>query len=158
MNSTLFPNAQNVHCLISYSSTDEIRDMPANYGYQTSYHVIGSLYLPQPVCALQISPYNGEMYEYIISGSWSALLDGSIDFPLYGAGIFSDTFNDPRQWYSGSYYNGAVHPSNCNSWLSTSGYYGQVGQNDMTHEYWISRYASGCGNSGIFYMGLAQQQ
>lgn len=117
---------------ISVSATDEIRDMPANYGIPTSYPIRG--------------PNNT-----LIASNWSDLLDGSINTYLAAAGVY---VNGPYDWWSGSLQDGSLDGVNhCASWTSPSGP-GRSGRFDYGNLYWMYGNVYGC-NSGANLLCVA---
>ena len=99
---------------ISVSATDEIRDMPANYGVPTSYAVR--------------SPNNT-----LIANNWADLLDGTLPTSLTGAGVY---VSGPNEWWSGSLPDGSLDGVNqCGSW--NLGGYGTVGGFNYSNVWWI---------------------
>jgi hypothetical protein len=128
----------NVHAFLSVSDTDEIRDMPANYGLPTT----------RPV---------GSLTGHVLASDWSALLGGSIQQSLGGAGVFVGTF-----WYSGSNADGSVatvtidagadaggvHPYTCGGWTQPSSFLdGEYGVSGTTTSAWIATSQATCGFS-----------
>lgn len=81
-------NVSNIHAFISVSADDEIRDMPANYGYAEDL----------PIMAL-----NSKGEVYLIADNWSDLMDGDIKVSLEEAGFSTDK---AETWYSQSNENG----------------------------------------------------
>ncbi|MGH7436637.1 MAG: hypothetical protein ACRENE_13265 [Polyangiaceae bacterium] len=97
------PRFANVHGFITVNVTDEIKDMPANYGVPTDRPIESST-------------------GAVVASDWSHLLGGSIDIALTSADvILSGNF-----WYSGSNPDGSiattpvdgggVHPFTCSGW------------------------------------------
>lgn len=108
---------------ISVTATDEIRDMPANYGVPTLYPVR--------------SPNNT-----LIANNWADLLDGTISMPLSAAGV---SVGGPVEWWSGSGATGAlVTGMNCNAWTSFGG--GTTGRFDSASSTWIYYSFQDCGS------------
>lgn len=115
----------NYRAFISVSASDEIRDMPANYGVPTSYVVR--------------SPNNT-----LIANNWADLLDGSINTSLGGAGVY---VNGPYDWWSGSTQDGALDGVNhCASWTNASAP-GRTGRFDYSNLFWINNYVYGCNSA-----------
>jgi hypothetical protein len=103
------PGSANVHGFISVTDTDEIKDLPSNYGVPTNRPIVS-------------------MTGVAIASDWSHLLGGSIGSALTSAGVIvSGNF-----WYSGSNADGSiattpvdgggVHPFTCSGWTSGSGF------------------------------------
>ncbi len=115
----------NYRALISVSDTDEIRDMPTNYGVPTLYTLR--------------SPTGN-----LVANNWADLLDGTIYYSLYSAGVY---VGGPSEWWSGSNSDGSLDGTNhCASWTNPSagGRYGRV---DYNHAYWIYAGVGGCSYS-----------
>ncbi len=112
----------NYRAFISVSATDEIRDMPANYGVPTSYAVRSTS-------------------NTLIANNWTDLLDGSINTYLSAAGVY---VNGPYDWWSGSLQDGSLDGIyHCASWTNPSAP-GRWGRFDYSNSYWISAGVSGC--------------
>lgn len=105
---------------LSVSATDEIRDMPSNYGVPTSRRIQG---------------HDGVK----IADSWADLLDGTIDVSLMDANVHD------ASWYSGSYAGGALAAQSCQGWTASSVLQGRYGLGAATDTNWISRGDAACG-------------
>lgn len=116
----------NYRAFISVSATDEIRDMPTNYGVPTSYAVR--------------SPSN-----VLIANNWADLLDGTIGTTLTAAGV---QVGGPLDWWSGSSSSGAlVAGIHCDSWTNpTVG--GVAGRFDSSGSTWITNAYNSCSYPG----------
>jgi hypothetical protein len=101
----------NVKAFISINDTDEIRDMPANYGVPTTRWIVGP---------------TGKK----IADDWADLLDGTIDQTLMDAEIVS------WYWWSGSWEDGSLDPDNC-SGFTIMGTDGMAGHYNQTGNLWI---------------------
>ncbi len=110
------PGFDYVHAFISVNSSDEIRDMPGNYGVPRDRPILS-------LKGLQIAENFGD------------LLDGHIDLSLMNSEVFPDESVD---WWSGSNADGSVHNDTCNGWTSDSGSdYGQCGDIEYADNDWI---------------------
>lgn len=112
----------NYRALISVSATDEILDMPANYGVPTSYPIRSSS-------------------NTLIANNWADLLDGTISTGLGAAGVY---VGGPSEWWSGSAPDGSLDGTyHCASWTSPSagGRFGTYGYSNAS---WISAGVGGC--------------
>ncbi|WP_423222515.1 DUF1554 domain-containing protein [Candidatus Amarolinea aalborgensis] len=116
---------------ISVSATDEIRDMPANYGVPTSYAVRST-------------------NNTLIASNWSDLLDGSINTYLAAAGVY---VNGPYDWWSGSLQDGSLDGVNCASWTNLNAP-GRSGRFEYSNSNWIYAAVYGC-NSGANLLCIA---
>lgn len=115
----------NYRAFISVDSTDEIRDMPTNYGVPTHYTVR--------------SPNNT-----LIANNWADLLDGYISTSLVAAGVY---VGGPSDWWSGSLQDGSLDGIyNCASWSSGSAP-GRVGRIDYSSYAWIYAGGYSCNSS-----------
>ena len=106
-------NCSNVRGLITVSDTDEVRDMPGNYGVPTTM----AIYSPTGVK---------------IADNWADLLDGTIDASLAN-GVLG-TGADFSRWWSGSLEDGSIMQT-CNGWTDQSG--GTDGNRANTDATWI---------------------
>jgi hypothetical protein len=82
-------HATNVHAFISISSTDQIKDMPANYGYPNNAAVYGP---------------DGT---FLIWNNWADMLDGSAHNTLSSASVLPAG----KEWLSGSDVTGTSYIS-----------------------------------------------
>ena len=106
---------------ISISDTDEIRDMPDNYGVPTDVRIVGP----------------GESK---IADNWADLLDGSID------GAFYKKVTNSYYWWSGSDQYGALNTSsgNCSGFTSSSSSVtGAKGNTNKYYGEWINYTGTG---------------
>jgi hypothetical protein len=112
----------NVRALLTVSSSDEIRDMPANYGVNT---------------IAQIQRPDGTK----IADNWTDLLDGSIDNAV--------SLSELRVW-TGSGSNGSLESSfNCSEWRNRANSNGGVTAfTDVTDATWLDKGANIVGVSG----------
>lgn len=114
----------NVRAFISVSASDEIQDMPGNYGVPTDATIKSS---------------NGTT----LASNWSSLLSGSITNSLADAAVLSSG----DFWWSGSTSAGAVDTSsNCSGWSSSSTGTGRLGFSSTTGSGWIQYSGSGVCN------------
>jgi hypothetical protein len=112
----------NYRAFISVNATDEIRDMPTNYGVPTLYPVRST-------------------NNTLIANNWADLLDGTIATTLGVAGVY---VNGPYDWWSGSLQDGSLDGVNhCASWTNL-GAPGRYGRFDYSNNYWITVNVSGC--------------
>lgn len=107
-----------VRALISMSASDEIRDMPTNYGVSTS---------------LEID--DAANSDTKIADDWADLLDGSIDNAL------------TVSWWSGSSDAGADNDFNCTEWTAADGSSGTIGDAGETGMMWIDDSGALCNQS-----------
>jgi hypothetical protein len=124
-------DCSSIRAFISVSDSDEIRDMPLNYGIPTYRPVMSPLGI-------------------VISNDWADLLDGTIDVLLNsGTGIVTG------QWWSGSdMYGAVISDASCNGWTDASNTAnGQVGTQSSTDGTWISFNKINC-NTQRFYLCL----
>lgn len=127
-----------VHAFISVSSSDCIKNMPANYGFPDDIPIV--------------SAASGN---FKIADNWADLLDGSIDIKLAdtsGAGVLPDLKSSI--WWSGSNADGTVSV-NCSGWMDNSGATnGVVGYGEATDERWIADWQS-TGDNFFYILGIA---
>jgi hypothetical protein len=88
-----------VHAFISVDATDEIRDMPTQYGVPTD---------------LKIVSFSSDES---LGNTWSDLLDGTLAHSLEDAGVL----NAGETFWSGSDVHGVIAGVSCNSWQSNLG-------------------------------------
>ena len=105
---------------LSVNTTDEIRDMPSNYGVPTTVPVISNS-------------------SALLAHSWYDLLDGTIINTLQAAGVY---LSGPLDWWSGSTSAGALS-SSCAGWTNglLPATYGRVDQTGTT---WINLATAVC--------------
>ena len=114
----------NYRALISTSATDEIQDMPANYGVPTNMQITG--------------PGPGFVQ---VASNWANLLDGGIDASLDTAGVVPGD----NRWWSGSSSVGAIGGEHCNGWTTNSSAVGAGGGNStLTSSGWIDDFTVTC--------------
>jgi hypothetical protein len=114
----------NYRALISVSATDEIRDMPTNYGLPTNMQITG----PGPGFTQ-------------IASDWANLLDGSIDASLNAAGVVPGD----NRWWSGSFSAGGLSSNNCSGWTTNSnGTAAEGGNSTLTNSGWINDFTVPC--------------
>ena len=113
----------NIHAFLSVSDTDEIRDMPSNYGYDSN----------DPIYWFDI---NENAYTKL-ANNWADMLDESILVSqATGTGesidrAWSGSSSDGSiYYYIGNYYT-------CNGWVTTSGD-AAAGESDETNYKWLS--------------------
>ncbi|MFC2074937.1 hypothetical protein ACFLRA_01525 [Bdellovibrionota bacterium] len=120
-----------VRAFITVSASDQIRDMPRNYGVPTNVEVL--------------SP-NGTT----LSSNWGDLLDGSIDVTLLAAGVRIDSFR--QIFWSGSQDDGSLSPApgaTCVGWSGVPGFFpGVAGQADLTTS-WLGPTSEDCSGAGL---------
>ena len=110
--------------LLSVSASDEIRDMPSNYGVPTD---------------APLESLNGSK----IADDWADLLDGTIDTSLGGAGALVGT----SFWYTGSNSNGSMTTETCTGWTTSALADATYGTSSQTSSKWISTSTATCGLS-----------
>lgn len=112
----------NVRAFISINASDEISDMPANYG----------VYINKP-----IKSHNGD----IIANNWTDLLDGSITLSLSDSNISNSI------WWSGSNEYGNVHSPNCEGFTTNSDVVnGTFGDATTINSMWMNSSFFSCSN------------
>ncbi len=115
--STNKPNGYSKYrAFLSFDSSDEIRDMPSNYGVPTDVQIISK---------------TGS----VLANNWADLLDGSINQSLQGAGVMVNT---AWSWYSGSNADGSITANNCSGWTSTTAGNARTGYAGFTNTGWIA--------------------
>ncbi len=115
--------AGHVHAFISVNPTDEIRDMPFNYGLPTNRPIVG-------------------LGNIKIADDWADLLDGNIQTSLIAAGILTTA----NWWYTGSNADGSLHPNNCEGWTNPNLMFGgRYGSGQFTDDRWITNSDATCG-------------
>jgi hypothetical protein len=125
--------AATTRALISVSVSDEIRDMPGNYGVP----------IDRP-----ITSHHG----LAVSNNWAELLDGSIDQNLASSGVLpSGAF-----WYSGSLENGSAAITTCSGWTDgSSPFGGRYGSSSFADGRWIDTGDATCGSQLYHVLCLA---
>lgn len=119
--------------LISVSATDEIRDLPSNYGVP----------IDRPITSL---------YGVAIADNWSDLLDGTIDQSLVAAGALASGIF----WYSGSLDNASAATTTCSGWTDGSTILGgRYGNSATTDGRWINTGNATCGLPLYHVLSLA---
>lgn len=113
--------------LLSFTATDEIRDMPGNYG------------VPTNVSIRNVAETNE------IVPNWASLVDGNIDSSLSGAGASSGNY------WTGSTTTGALGADHCLGWASTSGGQdGTTGNSNFSNGDWLDNNTAPCtGSRGV---------
>jgi len=108
----------NIHALVSVTPTDEIRDMPAVYGYEDD---------------AQIKWANSSTGSLTtLAANWSDMLDESILVSK------EDGTGDDASYWTGSYWWGGA-ADRCDSWLDARNIYtGIVGYADRTDGGWLN--------------------
>ena len=132
-------NCQVNRAFISVNVDDEIRDMPSNYGVDTS---------------IPVYWYNRSTGAKAKMGNnWADILDGSILVTQYnGTGINTNT-------WSGSDAYGTLKGTafNCNNWWNgSSSYNAEYGQCASTNGQWLDYASSGC-NANLYMFCLCQR-
>lgn len=108
---------------LSFSATDEIRDMPMNYGVPIDNWIVG--------------PTRKK-----IASNWADLLDGNLEMSLFDAEIMSLS---THHWLSGSSSDGAIHANNCEGWTTArSTVWGRLGSPTQTNYGWIDNANTTC--------------
>jgi hypothetical protein len=107
------------HAFIAYSATDNIANMPSNYGIPTN---------------LPIRSTTGTL----IASNWADMLDGTIATTLTSAGVYSG----PGGWWSGAEdeFGGSIDgvTQDCNEWTSIANFVGgNRGINSSTTSTWM---------------------
>ena len=126
-------NCNNVHAFLSFSASDEIRDMPSTFSIPTDRRVL--------------SPDGTE-----IAGSWQSIINAR-DYPLTNsladAGVTAETY-----FWSGSYENGMSSGSgngDCLGWCtSNSSQIGQVGSAASTDQGFLQAAGRHCHITSIY--------
>ena len=127
----------NVRSLISFDPTDDIQDMPSNYGIPTDVHVAST---------------NG----LILFDDWIDMTDNSgNDVSLSSAGVLPPG----TKWWSGSEGWGNRAPFHCLAWTSGSGSeFGAVGSSDSTgNNDWINDLTNPTCDNGFYLLCVAYQ-
>ncbi len=108
-------NCTTVKAFISVNGSDEIRDMPGNYGVPTNVVIYGPTGLR-------------------IGINWADLLDGTIERSMADAGV-ETSYN----YWTGSNSNGSVTSINCSGWSNDGGFsnYGEGGSQSETGSKWL---------------------
>ena len=115
----------NVRAFISVSATDEIRDMPLNYGVPTNIPVAS----PSGI---------------LVDTDFNALLDGSIRVALAVAGVITNS----TRWFSGSQSDGSVAAANCTGFTSSGVFvFSTGGDPDVTDSGWINFTTASCAST-----------
>ena len=130
-------NCNNVHALLSFSTNDEIRDMPSLYSVPTGIPVVSM---------------NGTE----IASNWQSIVNAR-NYPLTNsladAGVTSDSY------WTGSFENG-MSPGNgdCSGWTSSSsgGVVGQLGDSSATNQSFLQYAISHC-HSARPYLAICWQ-
>lgn len=113
-------NYDDLHCVhgvrafVSVSDSDEILDMPDNYGVETSLPVVNAV------------------NDQSIADDWANLLDGTIDNAL------------TVDWWSGSSAMGANGGFNCSNWTNVSGDFALTGTSGQVDSFWIQGSETTC--------------
>ncbi len=118
----------NARAFISVSGTDEVRDMPGNYGVPTTVPIVGG------DGTTQLAP------------NWVGLLDGNIGASLGAAGSGNGA---SFIWWTGSDPSGAVQGADmCAGWTDgTNTEDGQKANQISTNNSWISNSSTGCAHT-----------
>ena len=109
------------YAFASFSSTEEIQDLPTTANLNTN---------------LNIKSSSGKL----IAENWSDLLDGSIYMSFQSAGVALDG------WWSFSNNDGSLQSSNCSGGTSTSGN-GRIGGGHNSDSKWINHSNQSCSNT-----------
>jgi len=138
--SNLPAGCTNIHAFISSSSTDEIRDMPDNYGYSSS----------SPIYWW----HNSFLAYEKLANNWNDMLDGSIEISQSdGTGLGQSV------WTGSTRPNGAL-AENCDGWACGT-WEGKLGANGTagSDQYWLNAGANNCGNAvlGIRCVGKCEE-
>ncbi|HXI58029.1 MAG TPA: hypothetical protein VNO55_18315 [Polyangia bacterium] len=127
-----FPHTQ-VVAFISFSATDEIRDLPSTASVPTN----------RPFVGWRKTNTLGA----VVADNWADLLDGTIKTDFVSAGIYND--QDPtnfNNWFSGSFSDGSLD-QNCNGWQLSSGNTGNYGNPYQPDKRWIENRTGLCGGT-----------
>jgi hypothetical protein len=118
-----------IRAFISITGTDEIRDMPANYGIDTTY------------------PIKNLTGANTIANNWTDLLDQSIDMTLNAAGVMttSGVF-----WISLSDVDGGLSADNCNNATTNAGGGMAVGLTVTADPTWMFTAPGACSDAANF--------
>jgi len=121
--SNLSAGCTNIHAFLGVTSEDEIRDMPANYDYFTSY---------------QIYWWHNDNETYnSMADNWTDLLNGSIAMSQ------EDGTGNGNSVWSGSNPNGALSEYHCSNWTDGDVMnFGQIGSGTSTDVLWTGDYAN----------------
>ncbi|MFH1232344.1 MAG: hypothetical protein V1651_00565, partial [Patescibacteria group bacterium] len=116
-------NCTNIHAFISVTGSDEIRDMPTNYGFNAT----------KPIYWWNISK-NAAVSQ--VAQSWADMLDGYIaNTEEVGTAV---TIPAPiRPTLSGSYDTGAIDSPHCKNW-TTNSYTAFSGTDSATDNTWLT--------------------
>ena len=113
-----------VRGFISIDGTDQIADMPGNYGVPIDVPILGPGGTP-------------------IANDWADLLDGNILTTLQGAGVLA-----ALSYWTGSNADGTFYSSvHCSNYTSTLGS-GRIGSATATGSTWLSSATTACVNIG----------
>lgn len=114
----------NIHAFISVNGNDEIKDMPANYGYNP--------YRP-------VYWYGGSKLLTKMATTWTDFLDSSIlTTQVFGTGNGSNVF-------TGTYFTGFL-TEHCNYWTDTTGT-GRYGNSNDSSGGWLYGSSTNCSDS-----------
>jgi hypothetical protein len=127
-----------VHAFISMSASDQISDMPANYGYQANLAIYG--------------PDGTSM----IANNWADMLDGSIAMSLDAAGILPAA----STWLNGTNGSGnwAGLVSSCQSFVSNNGSdFSFVGLSNNTDSTWMTAGSVTCSDTTHYLLCIGEK-
>jgi hypothetical protein len=126
------------HALISVSEFDDIKSMPAKYGFSDTIQIVSAA-----------------TDNIKIADNWADLLDGNIDNSLSDASVLP-AGTSSGQWWSGSNSNGTV-TANCSEW-SDSNTNGVRGQGELPNTASWIKDASIVGTTEQYVLGIAIPQ
>jgi len=125
------------HALLSFSATDQVKDMPANYGFSDT---------------LPVKVWDGTKINATVLSAWSGMLSGGT-FGLFSPAL-STAFGLGGVPYfaTGSDINGNVSANNCSGFTSATGIIDDV---DMTNGTFMPE---GTGDCATFLSGLGASE
>jgi hypothetical protein len=113
-----------VRGFISIDASDQIANMPMNYGVPTNVPILGPGGIP-------------------IANDWADLLDGVILTTMQGAGVLT-----ALSYWTGSNADGTFYSSvHCSNYTSTMGS-GRIGSATVSNGNWLSDFTTACVNIG----------
>jgi C1A family cysteine protease len=129
-------NVSNIHAFISVSDTDELRDMPNNYGYDSNV----SLYW--------FKSSNTTFNKF--ADNWADMLDGSIQLSRSDGGDSGSAWSGSKPDGSVEQYNGVT--VNCDQWISDA-YDGNCNQDKDHSSVFGSNYTTSYVADGSYWQG-----
>jgi hypothetical protein len=128
----------NIHAFISISLTDQVIDMPTNYGYPVDFAVFGP---------------DGT---HLIANNWADMFDNSINMSLQSAGAI----NENNYWMSGSNSAGSFYPgyNQCAGFIdASSGNHFELGLSSNTDGGWIAIWTDTCDNPAYHLLCIGEK-